>query len=106
MKKFQARQGDVFVKKVKSMPEGLNPVPLDKGRVILAYGEVTGHMHSLDSENCKLFVCPDTAQRFLEITSYDALTHDEHDSIRLGAGIYKVIQQREYNYGTNTPVRD
>ena len=39
------RQGDVLVHPVDRIPEGLKKVPLDKGRVILAYGERTGHAH-------------------------------------------------------------
>jgi hypothetical protein len=41
------RQGDVLVQQVDEIPDGLHAVPLDKGRVILAYGEVTGHAHAV-----------------------------------------------------------
>lgn len=41
------RQGDVLIRPVASIPDGLKKVPLDKGRVILAYGEVTGHAHAV-----------------------------------------------------------
>jgi hypothetical protein len=42
------RQGDVGLQQINTLPAGLKEVPLDKGRVILAYGEVTGHAHAID----------------------------------------------------------
>lgn len=41
------RQGDVLLRPVTKTPGNLKKVPLDKGRVILAYGEVTGHAHAI-----------------------------------------------------------
>lgn len=41
------RQGDVLLTPVKSLPQGCTEVPLDKGRIVLAYGEVTGHAHAI-----------------------------------------------------------
>lgn len=43
----QYRQGDVLLERIAALPSGLQLVPRDKGRVILAYGEVTGHAHAL-----------------------------------------------------------
>lgn len=48
----QYRQGDVAIERVDSFPSNLKPAPLDKGRVILAYGEVTGHAHTFCAEDC------------------------------------------------------
>lgn len=42
----QYRQGDVIIERVSALPKGLQVVPRDGGRVILAYGEVTGHAHA------------------------------------------------------------
>lgn len=42
------RQGDVLLSPVKSLPAGCTEVPLDKGRIVLAYGEVTGHAHAIE----------------------------------------------------------
>jgi hypothetical protein len=41
------RQGDVLLTPVASLPAGCQAVPLDKGRIVLAYGEVTGHAHAI-----------------------------------------------------------
>lgn len=41
------RQGDVLLTPVSSLPAGCTEVPHDKGRIVLAYGEVTGHAHAI-----------------------------------------------------------
>lgn len=91
------RQGDVLVQKVNTIPDGLTPVPLDNGRVILAYGEVTGHAHAVigDTE----FLAADLAEledRFLRVEAEATIVHEEHDAITLPPGNYQVIRQREY----------
>ncbi len=48
MKASIIRQGDVLLVPVKSLPIGAKEIPLDKGRIVLAYGEVTGHAHAID----------------------------------------------------------
>lgn len=40
------RQGDVLLTKVDRLPDGCRPADLDHGRVVLAYGETTGHAHA------------------------------------------------------------
>ena len=42
----QMRQGDVFIERVACAPDGIAPVERDNGRLILAYGEVTGDRKS------------------------------------------------------------
>ncbi len=44
---MQARQGDVFIERVETLPESVKPKAPDRGRVVLAYGEVTGHYHEV-----------------------------------------------------------
>jgi hypothetical protein len=63
------RQGDVLVRAVSRIPEGLKAVPLDKGRVILAYGEVTGHAHAIVGEGVEFLAADivDLNNRFLRI---------------------------------------
>lgn len=41
------RQGDVLLKPVAELPKDCTEVPLDRGRIVLAYGEVTGHAHAI-----------------------------------------------------------
>lgn len=45
---FQIRQGDVFLRPVKSLPAGCKPIQPENGvRFVLAHGEVTGHAHAI-----------------------------------------------------------
>jgi len=97
---FHARQGDVLITRIASLPASLNKVPRDSGRVILAYGEVTGHSHALADKHCELFTptVPGASVTYLEITeAIAALTHDEHATIQLEPGVYEITRQREYS---------
>ena len=103
------RQGDVAIIPVGEFPGKVADkevqVKRDKGRIVLAYGEVTGHAHAisapqaemwtfqgaddnaaLGNDNDRLLVCLDTVN----------LSHEEHDTIKLPAGLYVVRRQREY----------
>jgi hypothetical protein len=75
------------------------------GRVVLAYGEVTGHCHELKTltacglmpagSDAQLFEEPD-GQRYLFVKRAGVLSHEEHDPIAVGPGCYRVTLQREY----------
>ena len=97
------RQGDILIVKVADMPDGLSKVEKDKGRHILAYGEVTGHAHAVeDSSVSELFVDIDSHDidemrtRFLKVEEETQIVHDEHLPIPLEPGVYKVIRQVQY----------
>lgn len=94
------RQGDVLVVESTKSPKELTPVPLEGGRLILAHGEVTGHAHVVVGGTAELFTPSDAAdleERFLRIEGEDAeLVHDEHGTIALPPGDYRVLRQREY----------
>ena len=58
MKNTQIRQGDVFLIKISEKaapPLDAEMIKRDKGRVVLAYGEVTGHAHAITEEWAQLF---------------------------------------------------
>ena len=91
------RQGDVLILEAGELPTGLKPVPKDKGRTILAYGEVTGHAHAVEGE--VEFLAADLAEmegRFLRVLSEAQVVHEEHGTITLPPGDYEVRRQREY----------
>lgn len=92
------RQGDVLITAIDEVPEGLRPVPKDKGRTILAYGEATGHAHSVigDVELLESDIA-EMEERFLRVEQECQVVHDEHDTIKLPAGDYVVKRQREYS---------
>lgn len=92
------RQGDVLVMQTPSIPNHLPPVPRDTGRLVLAYGEVTGHAHVVHGP-AELFAAADIAElddRFLRVEEAAELVHDEHSTITLPPGNYIIRQQREY----------
>lgn len=90
------RQGDVLLIARSRKPRAvLTPKVPDHGRVVLAYGEVTGHAHALDAALAELF--EDRAgQLYLKAAAGAALTHEEHGTIPLGPGWYTLRRQREY----------
>jgi hypothetical protein len=88
----QVRQGDVLLRAVSADVERGKRV--DTGsRVILAYGEVTGHHHSLDARKCDLY---EGEHPVLVVREPDVLVHQEHAGIEIAPGTYWVVLQREY----------
>lgn len=114
--KDQARQGDVFQERMTNVTLAQlqnNGVPIEpeKGNHILAKGETTGHAHRIptvtDSGAEVSFFTMDN-MRFLHVPEGETatLTHEEHDAITFGEGIWKVVQQREYDESGARPVAD
>lgn len=113
----QIRQGDVLLVPVASLPAGCVEVPNDRGRIVLAYGEVTGHAHAIADHRvqhqaqptaaaeiaeaaiarakARLLVAPNGA-RFLEVTEPVSLKHEEHTAHTIPPGIYHLPTQVEY----------
>lgn len=88
------RQGDVLLVPVPSIPDSATEVPRDRGRVILAYGEVTGHAHAITAKGATLLTEQD--QRFLRIVGTADLVHEEHSTIAVAPGEYRVVIHREW----------
>lgn len=95
---MQYFQGDVAIIPVANVPKNAQPVPRDNKRIVLAYGEVTGHAHAILDREAELYSVPDTEDRFLRIMAASGveLKHEEHATITLPQGNYIVRQQREY----------
>lgn len=102
----QAAQGDVLITRVDVATSGAE-VPRDNGRVVLAYGEVTGHAHAIAESHVELFELSTDhtmdgddawarAQRLLVTSEAAVIRHEEHDAIQIPAGTYRVTRQREY----------
>jgi hypothetical protein len=91
------RQGDVLLREVLAIPDAATPVDRDAGRVVLAYGEVTGHAHAISAPEEEAVLLSTTEnERFLRLVADVDLVHEEHDPIRLPAGTYAVVLQREW----------
>lgn len=91
------RQGDVIVVKVKDIPADAKLLKREKGRVILAHGELTGHAHAISDRGARLL---ETAAKmtFLEVTDETVhIRHEEHAPVALPKGFYRVVRQTEYS---------
>lgn len=92
------RQGDVLLVGVDTLPTHVSPVARDDGRIVLAYGEVTGHAHAIWSERVQFFREDGSGRGFIQVHGSEpvALSHEEHSPISLEPGAYEVVRQREY----------
>ena len=93
------RQGDVLIIPVAKTPGDLEQIARDNGRVVLAYGEVTGHAHAIKDARAALFRDPKLAAVFMHVSGDApvALEHEEHATIHLPPGDYEIRRQREYS---------
>lgn len=90
---MQYRHGDVGLERIEALPRDAKQERRD-GDVILAYGEVTGHAHRIASPTVSVWSVGE--QRYIHVEAPADLTHEEHGTITLPAGDYRVIRQREY----------
>jgi hypothetical protein len=60
----QYRQGDVLIESVEKLPSGLTQAKPEHGKTVLAYGEVTGHHHAFDLEDCTKYTDKDGGEFF------------------------------------------
>lgn len=91
------RQGDVLlIPTDENIPENMPEVPREQGRVVLAHGEATGHMHGIGESRVRFFRDDGLGRSFLNVEEPAVLRHQEHGPIDLPAGRYRVIRQREY----------
>jgi len=110
------RQGDVLLYKIGYIP-GNNFRPIGgevkqsiltkfrnlfsktKDRIVLAYGEQTGHHHSFPWSRGVTFFRDDggSGGGYLHVADETAnLTHQEHGTIEVPKGDYRVVQQRQF----------
>jgi hypothetical protein len=96
------RHGDVLIEQVQSIPSGARSLP----HCILAEGELTGHSHRVEGSGvAELFEVGN--ERYLRVLVESAsVVHQEHRTITLPWGIYRVWGQREYTPQAIVPVRD
>jgi len=87
----QARQGDVFLIRDESVQGDIEPVD---GDVILAHGEVTGHAHRIANKGVRTFNDRKRSRRYMRTNEISMLTHEEHGTITIAPGNYRVVIQR------------
>lgn len=104
--KHQVRQGDVLVTGLskKSIPA---KAVRKQGRIILAYGEVTGHHHEVEvAEPETVGLYEHEGLTYLRVKAPSELTHQEHAPCTILPGEYEVTIQREYYDGLVRQVVD
>src|SRR5574337_1395879 len=116
---FTIRQGDVALVRVSSLPAGCTQVEGQEKKIVLAWGEQTGHHHRIEDHimqpevtpgaadeiaeaaiaraktKARLWAAPD-GTRYLEVSEAVTLSHEEHTAHTLPPGIYKLPVQMEY----------
>jgi len=93
MKEKLIQQGDVLMKGIEKLPEGLKKV----NHLTLALGEVTGHSHQVTSGEAEMYEKDGTF--FLKVTSENAIvTHQEHAPVTLEEGTYEIDIVKEYSH--------
>lgn len=94
------RQGDVLLIAVDpaAIPCDAKRRARENGRVILSHGEVTGHAHCVEGGNAVLLDAPDGSVYLTidELIGGATVVHEEHSTIPLAPGHYKVVRQRAY----------
>lgn len=100
-----AAQGDLFIRRIESIPADAKEIKAEKGQYVVAHSE-TGHNHVIaEKSNVKLYGTGDPMVSYLEIVeATDAaetlLTHlrgfDTHETICIPPGKFEIRRQREY----------
>lgn len=103
--KNQAAQGDLFIRRIDSLPENLALMATENGNYIVAHSE-TGHHHAIEAKaNVKVFQTNDPLVSYLQVIEATeemetVLEHlrnfDTHESIAIPPGNYEIRRQREY----------
>lgn len=91
---MQYRQGDVLLTRVPRAPVGTPVAPVN-GHHVLAYGEATGHHHSIPAAGGTLTRDAEGVT-YLSVDELVGLTHQEHATITVEPGVYRVTRQREW----------
>jgi len=106
------RQGDVLLIPVRDIPSGFKS--RRDAKVILAYGEVSGHHHRFEGKHGVTAFYKEgddnsmsggttlrgsrTDVEFISVPKGGAdLVHEEHDTIPVSEGDYRIVRQREFS---------
>lgn len=101
---MQYRQGDFLFIKVAEVPAEAQAEQRVNGKVIVGYGEATGHHHAVLERDASIRTLEN--MRWLSVPTGADVTHHEHNTITLPPGSYRIVQERTYNAGSIQRVRD
>ena len=96
------RHGDVLLEMVE---EGKVVRGKKLDHLVLANGEVTGHMHKVIG-NAVLFQADKGDDMVLDVQEDSIVTHEEHGTKTLKKGTYRILRQAEYAPEGNKYVQD
>ena len=91
-------QGDVTIHPYKGSVKGKELT--HNGSYTLAYGEKTGHHHTIAVENPKAMTVQELPNGYvlLTLTEPGTITHQEHLQITVAPGTYRVGHEREKDW--------
>ena len=90
------RQGDVLILRSAAPSDAENKTPQNE-RIVLAYGEVTGHAHAI-APGGGVSLLERGSRRWLDVPAEGTVVnHEEHDAVPLGSGIWEIVIQKEYS---------
>jgi len=107
MKTFKncAAQGDLYIRRIDSIPANAKKAPSENGVYVVAHSE-TMHNHIInDRKNVTLYITDDPMVSYLQvIEATDATetllehlrTFDTHETIAIPTGVFEIRRQREY----------
>jgi hypothetical protein len=87
------QQGDVILRGIASLPAKAKAKP---GRAIVAYGEVTGHMHEVIGSGVEVYELNGTI--YVSAPAGGTIRHEEHRPITLPPGNYEIGIVKEYDH--------
>lgn len=96
-----AAQGDLLIRRIKALPEGVVPMAAERGQYVLGHSE-TGHFHVVpESQGVSAFqAANDPLLLYIVVKEPVALTHlrsfDTHRPIQIQPGTFEVRRQREW----------
>ena len=91
--KMHYQQGDILIEVIEKTPKEMKKLP----HLTLAYGEVTGHHHTITEGKAELY--EEKGIMFLRVNSENAiLTHQEHNTVIIPKGDYVVRRVREKDW--------
>jgi len=102
------RQGDVLIESIADIPT--SAVKQKKSAsIVLAHGTATGHHHTLETtkpvqwfkqgeiQSTSAKASTLAGEVYVSLPTGGKVTHDEHSTIELPAGNYRIMRQREYS---------
>lgn len=93
--KLQVQHGDVLLFGAAKIPSSAKRQEPTNGRIVLAEGEATGHAHVIcDLDSCDLYA-DENGTLYVEVKTPVALLHEEHATIIVQPGTYRVGRVRE-----------